>query len=94
MIRTLLWLVALSVLFYACSAFPIGKAKTADGWPWGAEGRETVLGHVRAIWHSEQVQDLKDGVEEKAGPAASDLKKKIHDATSDSVDAGVPDAAR
>jgi hypothetical protein len=46
-------------------------------------GKRTFFGHVRAIWETEQVQDLKNGVEEKAGPAARDLKNKVHELTAD-----------
>jgi len=46
-------------------------------------GKRTFFGHVRAIWDTEQVQDLKDGVKETAGPAARDLKNKVHDLTAD-----------
>jgi hypothetical protein len=38
-------------------------------------GKHTFFGHVRAIWHTEEVQDLKQGVEDKAGPAVDKLKK-------------------
>jgi hypothetical protein len=40
-------------------------------------GNKTFFGHVRAIWHTEEAQELKDGVKEKAGPAASKLKRGI-----------------
>ena len=46
-------------------------------------GKRTFFGHVRAIWATEEVQDLKNGVQEKAGPAARDLKNKVHDLTAD-----------
>ena len=38
-------------------------------------GKHTLFGHVRAIWHTEEVQDLKNGVEDKAAPAVDKLKK-------------------
>ena len=38
-------------------------------------GKHTFFGHVRAIWHTEEVQDLKNGVEDKAGPTVDKLKK-------------------
>ena len=44
-------------------------------------GKHTFFGHVRAIWATEEVQDLKNGVTERAGPAARDLKNKVHDLT-------------
>lgn len=40
-------------------------------------GNRTFFGHVRAIWHTDEAQDLKNGVKDKAGPAASRLKKGI-----------------
>lgn len=40
-------------------------------------GNRTFFGHVRAIWHTEEAQELKDGVTEKAAPAAGKLKKGI-----------------
>ena len=44
-------------------------------------GKHTFFGHVRAIWATEEVQDLKNGVTERAGPAARDLKNKVHELT-------------
>ena len=50
-------------------------------------GKRTLFGHVRAIWATEQVQDLKHGVEEKAAPAVDRVKRGvkagIHAATGD-----------
>ena len=40
-------------------------------------GRRTFFGHVRAIWATEEVQDLKKGVEDKAGPTVDRVKKGI-----------------
>lgn len=40
-------------------------------------GKRTLFGHVRAIWATEQVQDLKHGVEEKAGPAVDRVKRGV-----------------
>lgn len=40
-------------------------------------GSRTFFGHVRAIWQTEEAQELKEGVKEKAAPAASKLKKGI-----------------
>jgi len=40
-------------------------------------GKRTFFGHVRAIWHTEEVQDLKDGVKEQAGPAANRVKRGV-----------------
>ena len=38
-------------------------------------GDKTFFEHVRAIWHTEEVQDLKHGVEDKAGPTVDKLEK-------------------
>lgn len=40
-------------------------------------GNRTFFGHVRAIWATDEVQDLKHGVQDKAGPAASKVKKGV-----------------
>ncbi len=51
-------------------------------------GKRTFFGHVRAIWATEEVQDLKNGVQEKAGPAARELKNKVHELTADDPASG------
>jgi hypothetical protein len=38
-------------------------------------GKHTFFGHVRAIWHTEEVQDLKEGVKETAGPTVDKLER-------------------
>jgi hypothetical protein len=40
-------------------------------------GKHTLVGHVRAIWHTDEVKDLKDGVKEKAGPAVERLERGV-----------------
>jgi hypothetical protein len=40
-------------------------------------GERTFFGHVRRIWATDEVQDLKEGVKEKAGPAANKVKKGV-----------------
>lgn len=40
-------------------------------------GKRTFFGHVRAIWHTEQAQDLRDGVRETAGPAVHKVERGI-----------------
>jgi hypothetical protein len=40
-------------------------------------GKRTFFGHVRAIWATEEVQDLKQGVQEKAGPTAERVKRGV-----------------
>jgi hypothetical protein len=40
-------------------------------------GNRTFFGHVRAIWHTEEAQNLKEGVKESAGPAADRVKRGV-----------------
>ncbi|HEU0032710.1 MAG TPA: hypothetical protein VFQ53_18895 [Kofleriaceae bacterium] len=40
-------------------------------------GNRTFFGHVRNIWATEEVQELKHGVQEKAGPTADKLKRGV-----------------
>jgi len=63
MIRFLVYLVIAIGLVYFATTVPLGK--------------RTLVGHVRAIWHTEQVQDLKQGVKEKAGPAVDRLERGV-----------------
>jgi hypothetical protein len=63
MIRFLLYLVIAIGLVYFATTVPLGK--------------HTLVGHVRAIWHTEQVQDLKQGVKDKAGPAVDRLERGV-----------------
>ena len=88
--RSLLTLVVLLALGYCVTAVPIGAPrKLADpGWPFSTpsethEARLTFAGHVRAIWHTEELQDLKNGLEDQAGPALQDLKHEVHKRTAD-----------
>ncbi len=46
-------------------------------------GKRTFFGHVRAIWATEEVQELKDGVKENIGPAAKKVKNELHELTAD-----------
>ncbi|HVK89000.1 MAG TPA: hypothetical protein VM513_32995 [Kofleriaceae bacterium] len=59
-------------------------------------GKRTFFGHVRAIWATEEVQDLKQGVEEKAGPAMQRVKRGVEAGLSDEAGSGsaVGSAAR
>jgi hypothetical protein len=63
MIRFLVYLVIAIALVYIATTVPLGK--------------RTFVGHVRAIWHTEEVQELKDGVKEKAGPAVDRLERGV-----------------
>ena len=63
MIRFLVYLAIAIAVVYVATTVPLGK--------------RTFVGHVRAIWHTEQVQELKDGVKEKAGPAVDRLERGV-----------------
>jgi hypothetical protein len=49
-------------------------------------GKETLFGHVRRIWQSEEAKDLVEGTKEAAKPAAEKVKR--------AVKAGVDEAGR
>ena len=40
-------------------------------------GQRTFFGHVRAIWATEEVQQLKTGVEDTAGPTVDKVKRGV-----------------
>ena len=40
-------------------------------------GKRTFFGHIRAIWHTEEAQDLRNGVRETAGPAVHKVERGI-----------------
>jgi hypothetical protein len=85
MLRVLLYLVIAIIVVYVATTVPLG--------------RRTFVGHIRAIWHTEEVQELKDGVKEKTGPAVDRLERGVkagyHEATDDgSGSAGAASPAR
>ena len=41
-------------------------------------GTKTLVEHVRAIWHTSEVQDLKHGVEDTAGPAVDRVRRGVN----------------
>ena len=63
MLRWLVILVLAGLLAYLGSTVKLGK--------------RTFFGHVRAIWHTEQAQDLKHGVEDTARPAVQRLEHGV-----------------
>lgn len=40
-------------------------------------GKRTFFGHVGAVGSTDEAQDMKEGVKEKAGPAAEKLKRGV-----------------
>jgi hypothetical protein len=67
MVRFLFYLVIAIVLVWFATTVQLGK--------------HTLVGHIRAIWHTEEVRDLKDGVKERAKPAVERLERGLHAAT-------------
>lgn len=49
-------------------------------------GKRTFFGHVSAIWNTPEAKDMRDGVEEKAGPVVDKVER--------GVKAGVREATR
>ncbi len=75
MIKLLLFLVVAGIIAYLGSTVPLGKPHK------DAPNGRTFFQHISAIWKSDDMTDIKDGIGEKAGPAAAKLKEKIHEAT-------------
>ena len=63
MLRGLFWLIVLGVLFVAAATVPLGK--------------RTFIGHVRAIWATHEAQDMRQGIEDKAGPVVDRVKRGV-----------------
>jgi len=63
MIRLLVFLLLAAALAYCGATVKLGK--------------RTFFGHVQAIWATEQVQDLKQGVRETAGPTVDKVKRGV-----------------
>jgi hypothetical protein len=57
-------------------------------------GKRTLVGHVRAIWHTEEVRELKDGVKEKAGPAVDRLERGVKAGVKEATDEKPAEANR
>ena len=60
-------------------------------------GKRTFFGHVRAIWETEEAQDLKEGVQNTAGPTVDKVKRGVkkgfEEATKDDEGSGSGTAA-
>ena len=63
MIRFLLTIAIVAGFIWAGATIPLGK--------------RTFFGHVRAIWHSEEAQEMKEGVKETAGPAIKRVERGV-----------------
>ena len=64
MIRFLVYLILAIIVVYLATTVQLGK--------------RTFVGHIRAIWHTEEVQELKDGVKEKTKPAVDRLERGVN----------------
>jgi hypothetical protein len=60
MVKLLVTLAILGGLAFCGATVPLGK--------------KTFFGHVRSIWASDEMKELKDGVKESAGPASEKAK--------------------
>ena len=78
MIRSLVYLALAVCVVYVAMTVPLGK--------------RTFVGHVRAIWHTEEVQELKQGVKEKAGPAVDRLERGVKAGYKEATDSEHPSA--
>jgi hypothetical protein len=56
-------------------------------------GKRTFFGHVAAIWHTDEAQDMKQGIQEKAGPAAKKLERGVKAGYREATKPDAPDAA-
>lgn len=63
MIRFLIFLLIAGALAYCGATVKLGK--------------RTFFGHVQAIWKTEEVQEMKDGIKEKAGPTVDRVKRGV-----------------
>jgi hypothetical protein len=70
-IRFLLWLVIAAALVWCGATVKLGK--------------RTFFQHVEAIWSTPEAQDMKNGIEEKAGPMVDKVERGVkagyHEAT-------------
>lgn len=40
-------------------------------------GQRTLFGHIAAVWRTEEAQDMREGIEEKAKPVVEKVKRGI-----------------
>ena len=40
-------------------------------------GSRTFFGHVRAIWQTDEAQDMREGIKDKAGPVVDKVKRGV-----------------
>lgn len=83
MIRLIIFLAIAGVLAYCGATVKLGK--------------RTFFGHVQAIWKTDEVRDLKEGVEENVGPTVDKVKRGVkkgyEEATKDGSGSAAPTPA-
>ena len=72
MVRLLLWLVIAVALVVCGSTVKLGK--------------RTFFGHVQAIWSTPEAQDMKNGIEEKAGPVVHKVERGVSAGYREAID--------
>jgi hypothetical protein len=82
-IRLIIWLVIAGALVWCGATVKLGK--------------RTFFQHVSAVWSTPEAQDMKNGIEEKAGPVVDKVERGVkagyHEATRDDGGAGPGTAA-
>jgi hypothetical protein len=63
MIRFIIFLLIAGALAYCGATVKLGK--------------RTFFGHIQAIWKTDEVQDLKEGVKDNAGPMVDKVKRGV-----------------
>ena len=79
LIRWAFWFVTFCVLLYFAATVPLGS--------------RTLIEHVRAIWSTQEAQDLAKGTRDKAGEVADRVKQQLEEDAHKSGDAPAPPPA-
>jgi hypothetical protein len=79
-IRWLFWLVVVVALVWCGATIKLGK--------------RTFFQHVSAVWSTPEAQDMKQGIQEKAGPLVEKVERGVkagyHEATRDDAQPPAP----
>jgi hypothetical protein len=82
-IRLFIWLVIAAVVVWCGATVKLGK--------------RTFFQHVSAVWSTPEAQDMKNGIEEKAGPVVDKVERGVkagyHEATKTDAGSGSGTAA-
>ena len=63
MFRAIFWLIIIGVFIWFGATVKLGK--------------RTLFGHVHAVWATPEAQDMKNGIEEKAGPVVNKVERGV-----------------